>query len=40
MIEYTFRAIKNITYKKLFSSIEKLKAELVIIINDEVLVKD
>jgi len=35
MIEYTFRAIKNITYKKLFSSIDELKTELVIIINDE-----
>ena len=37
MIELVFRFIKNITYKSLYSSIDKLKKEVVEIIEGEAL---
>lgn len=37
MIEYCFRSLKNITYKKKYRNINELKNDINILINDDYL---
>ena len=39
MVENIFRLIKNITYKKLYKNISKLKKDLILIIEGEIVTK-